>query len=349
MDALLELLCKYRCELDRKEQSTVDYLKNNFCEYVRDLSIAAVSDKNPLTGEIMCRFVQNEIESIKNYSQEILKTLKLYDAGRMVEASITAFSVFDKMESFFLQRYSGAFIHEIYYRIRRMNEDKFPMERKELFHIPHSKNYMVKAERYSMPGHPCLYLASQPELCWQECGQPVDFALASFDIPQQEDNCFVFIDFSEKLMPLAASFVAWFNNSDNLDSVRKYLLKYLCTYPLRAACSLKVEHPGAPFIEEYVMPQLLLQWVVNSKKFDGIRYESCIYDERVRCYGGHNLVLPTKEYDEDGYDINLRTRVKVGEPKRFNKKRASEKSLLNDPEDVFGWGLDHVSNDFRTI
>lgn len=106
-----------------------------------------------------------------------------------------------------MKRYSGFFRCETYYRLRVVNDvNSFPLERKELFHIPSNKNYLVGTERYSMPGHPCLYLASQEVLTYYECGMPDKFAISKFDIPQCEENYMKFIDFSEKLIPLANSF-----------------------------------------------------------------------------------------------------------------------------------------------
>ena len=106
-----------------------------------------------------------------------------------------------------MQRYSGAFHLETYYKIRAINDrNPFPLKRKELFHIPLNKNYLMGTERYNMPEHLCLYLASQAELCWYECGKPEKFAISRFDIPQSKDSYMEFIDFSEKLMPLMHSF-----------------------------------------------------------------------------------------------------------------------------------------------
>lgn len=256
-----------------------------------------------------------------------------------------------------MQRYSGAYRIENYYRIRGIDEvNPFPLERKELFHIPFNKNYLVGTERYSMPGHPCLYLASQAELCWYECGKPEKFALSRFDIPQSEDNYMKFIDFSEKLMPLMHSFFCWFHNEEDVEQVRKYLLKYICTYPLRAACSVVVEHPGSRFIEEYTIPQLLLQWVLNDRDFDGIRYESCNSSDEVKCLGGHNLVLVTNNFDKDGYDSNLRANIKVGEPAVFDINSINinpnlEACLMGRDikEDPFLWGLEDAPNNFEKI
>ena len=93
--------------------------------------------------------------------------------------------------------------------------------------------------------------------------------------------------------------------------VRNYLLKYLYTYPLRAACSVIVEHPNDKFKEEYIIPQILLQWIRKDKGFSGVKYESYkLYDE-VRRIGGYNQVLLTKDFDEDGYDKFLRNNVKI--------------------------------------
>ena len=78
-----------------------------------------------------------------------------------------------------------------------------------------------------------------------------------------------------------------------------------------------VEHPGGRFIEEYIMPQLLLQWVINDEDFDGIRYESCSESDEVKSFSGHNIVLVTKEFDADGYDIKLRDCIKIGLSSEF--------------------------------
>ena len=152
------------------------------------------------------------------------------------------------------------------------------------------------------------------------------------------------------------SFFCWFHNEEDVEQVRKYLLKYICTYPLRAACSIVVEHPGSRFVEEYTIPQLLLQWVLNDRDFDGIRYESCNSSDEVKCLGGHNLVLVTNNFDKDGYDVNLRANIKVGEPAVFDINSININPNLKDclmgrdiKEDPFLWGLEDSPNNFEKI
>ncbi|WP_418202896.1 hypothetical protein [Anaerotignum faecicola] len=357
MDKLLCLLEKYRCHLKRGNKSSVDFLRDNYSEYISDVKAALSPEDNQLVGAEMCKMVSEQIDVIEKNASLLIEVLELYNKGRIVPASQKAFEVFENMKPQLMQRYSGAYRQETYFRIRSVNDSNlFLLSRKELFHIPFNKNYLVGTERYSMPGHPCLYLASQAELCWYECGKPEKFALSRFDIPQSEDDYMKFIDFSEKLMPLMHSFFCWFHNEGDVEQVRKYLLKYICTYPLRAACSIVVEHPGSRFIEEYTIPQLLLQWVLNDCDFDGIRYESCNSSDEVKSFGGHNLVLVTNNFDKDGYDINLRANIKVGEPAVFDINSIKINPNLEDclmgreiKEEPFLWGLEDVPNNFETI
>ena len=153
MDALLELLEQYRCHLNRGDKPTADFLEENFNEYLRDLkSAASRSEDNPLSGIEMCNMVLDQFHEIEKNALGLIGVLRKYDEGKIVSASMDAFSLFDTMKSQLMIRYSGAFRREVYYRIRGIREDDtFTLERKELFHIPHYKNYLVGTERYSMP------------------------------------------------------------------------------------------------------------------------------------------------------------------------------------------------------
>lgn len=230
------------------------------------------------------------------------------------------------MKPYLMFDYTGNFHKDSYFRIRKVDEKQNNFERNEMFHIPLNKNHLIGTERYSMPGYPCLYLATQIELCWYECGQPNEFYISKFGIPDEEDNSLKLIDFSEKLCELKHSFICWFNNEKDKDKVRNYLLKYLYTYPLRAACSVTVEHRDGRFKEEYIIPQLLLQWIRKDKDFYGVKYESCKPSDKVRNIGGYNLVLLTKDFDGDGYDKFLRNNVKISIPhfKDFNSVNSED-------------------------
>lgn len=324
MDELLNLLGRYDCHLKRDKKSMIDFLENNFELYLEDLRKANVPKKNQLIGKEMCQKVNDAIDDIENNMQEILNVLKLYCSGNIVDASIKLFGILDKMKPYLMIDYTGSFHKDSYFRIRKVDGELEEFERKEMFHIPLTKNHLIGPERYSMPGYPCLYLGTLIELCWYECGSPDKFYVSKFDIPDEEDNTLKLIDFSQKLCELKHSFICWFNNEQDKDKVRKYLLKYLYTYPLRAACSVTVEHRDGKFKEEYIIPQLLLQWIRKDKDFYGVKYESCKPSDEVRRIGGYNLVLLTKDFDEDGYGKFLRNNVKIS--KSYFKRLVSENS-----------------------
>lgn len=314
MNELLELLEEYDCHLKRNEKSMIDFLSNNFELYLKDLRKVNIPDKNPLCGIEMCQKINDVIDEIENNAKEIINVLKLYRLGNIEDAPIKFFNIVDKMKPYLMFGYTGNFHKDSYFRIRKVDEKQKQFERHEIFHIPLTKNYLIGTERYSMPGYPCLYLATQIELCWYECGKPDKFYVSKFDIPDEEDNTLKLIDFSQKLCELKHSFICWFNNEKDKDKVRNYLLKYLYTYPLRAACSVTVAHPEGRFREEYIIPQLLLQWIRKDKDFYGVKYESCKSSDEVRNIGEYNLVLLTKDFDKDGYDKFLRNNVKISKP-----------------------------------
>ncbi len=66
MDALLELLEKYSCHLNRGGKSTLTFLEDNFKEYLRDLMLAASRvENNPLSGNEMCNMVLDQFHEIE--------------------------------------------------------------------------------------------------------------------------------------------------------------------------------------------------------------------------------------------------------------------------------------------
>lgn len=206
MDALLELLGRYDCHLKRNEKSMVDFLSINSEQYLKDLRKANVSEKNQLVGKEICQKVNDVIDDIENNMQEIINVLKMYRLGNIDDASIKLFNILDKMKPYLMIDYTGNFHKDSYFRIRKVDEKQKQFERNEMFHIPLSKNHLIGTERYSMPGYQCLYLATQIELCWCECGQPNQFYISKFDIPDEEDNTLKLIDFSQKLFDLKHSF-----------------------------------------------------------------------------------------------------------------------------------------------
>ncbi len=130
------------------------------------------------------------------------------------------------------------------YRMRKM-ENRRDVSYKDLFHIPLNKRGGVKTNRYSAPGYPCLYIGTSIYACWEELGRPpmsqsmvarlrndVDLELLDLRVPTQQQFC-------------------------------GNIIKYLRVFPLIIACSVKVKDAEAPFKPEYIIPQLLMEYVID--------------------------------------------------------------------------------------
>lgn len=84
-------------------------------------------------------------------------------------------------------------------------------------------------------------------------------------------------------------------------------------YPIAAACSVKVKDRNTKFVEEYVFPQLFMQWIRETDEFDGVRYKSSLNTNLVDGMGAINIALPVKEYRADGLDRRLAEKITVSD------------------------------------
>ncbi|MFE4713278.1 hypothetical protein ACFRAM_20620 [Paenibacillus sp. NPDC056722] len=201
------------------------------------------------------------------------------------------------------------------YRIRR---DKTPLtNKKDLFHIPFEERTLVSTQRYSIPGFPCLYLGSSVYACLEEL-RTVSNTQHVYVSSFRNDRGMNFIDLG---YPPRVATKASYKKSDT-ESYDALKALYLC-WPLMAACSVQVKDDARPFKPEYIIPQLLLQWVRNSTHFNGIRYftsRSNSYVQSVHLY--QNYVFPIKENKEYGYCDNLVEHFTLTDPISFDQYRS---------------------------
>lgn len=214
------------------------------------------------------------------------------------------------------------------FRIRHVDSD-IKYRRKDLFHTPFNLRSGIGSCRYSISGYPSLYLSTNLHLCCQETkkNNQKQLTIASrFAIVRNEiDNGQIPI----KVVELAikpSDFILNHNKTHSIayeqnrynkrllneieleDQVVRY--NYLFWYPIIAASSFIKANKGALFNPEYIIPQLLMQWIrVNSKPSNlfGIRYFSCA---STKCSEmGFNYVFPvysTQSQSKSGYCKILR-------------------------------------------
>lgn len=144
-----------------------------------------------------------------------------------------------------------------FYRIRQM-PSIYQVKAEEMFHIPLKKRGIVKTQRYSTPGYPCLYLGESIYGCWEEMRRPSMQACAVARL--QCDSSLNIVNLS-----------VMGNEKEYDDPFNQRLI------PLLIACMIPVANHEDTYKPEYIVPQLIIQWILknrSAKKIDGVCYTS---------------------------------------------------------------------------
>jgi hypothetical protein len=249
---------------------------------------------------------------IQQLSEIIKNTLDLYYEGKIQQASKKFFEITDILgndNSLQPEQTEGENFQ--FYRAR-INKNK-NYKSKDLFHVPFENRELISTNRYSIPGFPSLYLGDSTYVCWAE-----------FEKHPFEDLVFSKIENKTKL-----TFMPILRIEDCLIDLEKItetngklpdfrtvgLLSYLITFPLVLACSVKVRIPNATFKPEYIIPQLLLEFVSQNDQIDGIKYLSTKvkYDD-ITGVKAYNYVFPVKNISKKGHCDSLKKNFHISKP-----------------------------------
>ncbi|MCM7229563.1 hypothetical protein M8Q33_12740 [Enterobacter hormaechei] len=210
-------------------------------------------------------------------------------------------SAYDSFDKTFSDPVTARYIHHISTPLNKICNKSMPLfrvrksitpitDRGEMFHIPFSKRHLVNAQRYSVAGLPCLYLGSSLYVCWLEMDKP-DFDklyISSYTSEEEESKI---LDFTSEI--LYSSFYGIIDD-DKIPYATK--MAYISLMPLFYACNFKKVNGSTLFTQEYIIPNLLMQWISRRGKSNivGIAYRST---KMVRTNNGDrsiNVVLPPK-------------------------------------------------------
>lgn len=173
---------------------------------------------------------------------------------------------------------------ECFYRMRNSDKRK-GLNRKDLFHIPLTKKRSIKTQRYSAPGYPCLYLGKSIYGCWEEMNRPnTESTLVS---------CFKNQDTLHVLDLRIPTLDEFLLNSD----------RYLQLFPFIIASSVPVHNNEDIYKPEYIIPQLILEWIIDNnhddkkKQIAGVYYTSVNRNEDfyVLDHEWDNLAIPVQD------------------------------------------------------
>ena len=134
------------------------------------------------------------------------------------------------------------------YRGRVKENDKvFGIQ--DLFHIPLDKRGLVKTQRFSSPGFPCLYLGNSIFCCWEELRRPSleNLYFSAFRSRRQ------FSLFDLRIPDIGDYQI------DKIDQTLKRL-------PLILACNIVVRNSNDTFKPEYIIPQFITDTIIMKNR-----------------------------------------------------------------------------------
>lgn len=336
-DCISQMLCKYRFNLYRNDEPIEEYLERYLNIYYNDIKSALEGD-NSFLGDKAVILLRNELPMLKRVCTQIPVILKNYGQGNCIKALTDSNELFSSMESYLITGLIFPNSSENFYRIRegdftsKSNDSK--TNKRELFHIPKKLRSRIGSYRFSIAGSPCLYLAGDKELAWYECGMPNKFSYCQMSYTANENDRLNLLNFSYEPLDFLSSYyysLINYRRKNNVEMVKKYediFLKYVISYPLVISCSMKVKDKSVNFVEEYIMPQLLMQWIRSSEIIDGVIYKSSLYTNLVEGLGAKNIALPVKKYREDGLDEFLTEKLSISDIGYIDVSKVFEKYTI---------------------
>ena len=129
---------------------------------------------------------------------------------------------------------------------------------RDIFHVPTNLRHKISSMRYSIAGYPSLYLTDSLLLAHHETNSPNPM-IASHFVKRRS----VLLDFG--IRPDDFDFVGRGNARVSND----FIMNYLYWFPLLLACSFIRKYPTDPFSDEYVIPQMVMEWLRKQNSPDG--------------------------------------------------------------------------------
>ena len=178
----------------------------------------------------------------------------------------------------------------------------------ELYHIPFNRRYYIGNQRFSLSGIPLLYVAESLQIALKETDCNIKNANVALFLPKYSENykkgIYDVTNSIEDSLKMDVKYIiegcegSYTNNHIN-DIIARYVMSQILHFPVQE------DHKGT-FIQEYVLPQLLMD-IVNIKPWVGIIYQSSksnykkcdkhnMFVDRNICF---KVPMVDKNYNED--------------------------------------------------
>ena len=314
-----------RLPLERTGSSYIETLQYEFSKYMSLLDDIDEVDFNALFrnegSPIIIDLTKRKfISFIKKVQQTISSIISIYyegypdEAYKLLENLLTrnkfapsrgrvrcAYAnnyLNDRLGNFFLLEWREEFVN-----LYRMRISKETLSKEELFHVPFNTREKVSSARFSIPGFPCLYLGTSLEVCWNEIKRPL----------KPKEQVFACRVENHKYLSLINLAIPNECLETIIETDAHFAFSFLSTYPFYLSCLMKVAHPNQPFKPEYIIPQLLLQYIKKQDMLDGIIYSST-KDHTLVGETYCNIVIPAREMATEGYCRKAKMYYHITEP-----------------------------------
>lgn len=274
---------------------------NDYLSYYSELILELPEDED-LSGKDVSTI---SLSAISLY-EGLMNTIEDYFNGKLLNATTVFHETLSKCSFngvLFFRKYNQ---EKTFFRARILM-DRHP-KKTELFHVPFEERFKIQSNRFSIPGYPALYCGGSVFNCWEEFNR-YDFKKLWFSgILATKEITVLSLervdDFFDALPGGGSRAFDDFN-----------LLNYITTFPLILACSFKVKNPHSQFISEYIVPQLLLQYISLIDEIDGIKFPSTtINHTMVEGVDSYNYVFPVKSSQKHGHCPGLTDLFFITEP-----------------------------------
>ncbi|HDR5271882.1 hypothetical protein E8M24_21305 [Bacillus thuringiensis] len=347
--------------LTRENDDFVEYLEDCFSTYISGLeSICSTTLEGVITNK--------DLELVKDLCNGIINSLKEYYKGfpskafkefhRVLINNVSIPNHFNDVKT--LQNFDNEFL----YKMRVGTDHVFTSE--EMFHIPLELRGIVSTNRYSIPGLPCIYLGSSPLTCWEELNKP-DLNTVQTSVFKSDDISY--IDLSTPPVVFIDKIIKKFHDYGTIMKKRLFadrlnepneVISYLIIWPLMAACSVRVKNTTDTFKPEYIIPQLLLQFIRYDGFFDGVSYFSTKVDNYSAATAElyKNFAFPVQDGVTKGLCPELLSKFEVSDAVPWNMFQLYKDSHHCDPqkgekrvkhEFINGMDLLYSSTDFSKL
>lgn len=279
---------------DNNEKSFKECLKADLEKYEED-----VKEKGILNS--------TQINKLENLIKGINRSIGFYYRGNTNEAYTRFKEGVDEIRSELLVLSNETLPSQKLYRIRLSEDAESTMFNcNEMFHIPFEKRHMVNTQRFSIPGLPAIYLGSSLYVCWEELGRPnfKNIKASLYKYRERVNDKIINLGLSHNELRRACNRQEMERENNTVIEETDIFSTYCLVWPLIAACSVKVKEKKAAFKAEYIIPQLLSQYVAFTKEeFVGISYLSVSganYEEtnqELFC----NYFFPVRTSEEKGH------------------------------------------------